>query len=41
MKFQKNLEAGKHVYSEKPMSVKYDQAKELLKLAKELLLIFW
>ena len=28
---KKSLEAGKHVYSEKPMSVKYDQAKELLK----------
>ncbi len=32
---KKCLQAGKHVYSEKPMSVKYDQAKELLKLAKD------
>ena len=32
---KKCLEAGKHVYSEKPMSVKYDQAKELLKIAKD------
>jgi len=27
------LEAGKHVYSEKPMSIKYDDAKHLLELA--------
>ena len=31
---KKILEAGKHVYSEKPMSVKYDQAKELLQISK-------
>ncbi len=30
---KKILEAGKHVYSEKPMSVKYDQAKELLEIS--------
>ena len=29
------LEAGKHVYSEKPMSIKYDEANELVNLAKE------
>ncbi len=29
------LEYGKHVYSEKPMSIKYDEAHELLNLAKE------
>jgi len=29
------LEAGKHVYSEKPMSTKYDEAHELVNLAKE------
>ena len=29
------LEAGKHVYSEKPMSIKYDEAKDLLELAKK------
>ena len=29
------LEAGKHVYSEKPMSIKYDEAHELVNLAKE------
>ena len=28
------LEAGKHVYSEKPMSIKYDEANELVNLAK-------
>ena len=27
------LEAGKHVYSEKPMSIKYEEAKELVDLA--------
>ena len=27
------LESGKHVYSEKPMSIKYDEAKELVDLA--------
>tara|TARA_Y100001935_G_scaffold133360_1_gene110413 strand:- start:1370 stop:2410 length:1041 start_codon:yes stop_codon:yes gene_type:complete len=32
---KKILEAGKHVYSEKPMSVKYEQASELLKISKE------
>jgi predicted dehydrogenase len=32
---KKILEANKHAYSEKPMSVKYDEAKELLKIAKE------
>ena len=29
------LEAGKHVYSEKPMSVKFDEANQLLELAKK------
>ena len=29
------LEANKHVYCEKPMSVKFDEAKELLNLAKK------
>ena len=29
------LEAGKHVYSEKPMSIKYDEAHELVNLAKD------
>ena len=29
------LEYGKHVYSEKPMSIKYDEAHELVNLAKE------
>ena len=29
------LEAGKHVYSEKPMSIKYDEANELVNLAKD------
>ena len=29
------LEAGKHVYSEKPMSIEYDEAHELVNLAKE------
>ena len=29
------LEANKHVYCEKPMSVKFDDAKELLNLAKK------
>ncbi len=37
---KKSLEAGKHVYSEKPMSVKYEQAKELLKIAKDKNLYF-
>ena len=32
---KKILEAGKHVYSEKPMSVKYEQANELLKISKD------
>ena len=32
---KKTLQSGKHVYSEKPMCVKYDEAKELLKLAKD------
>ena len=32
---KKILESGKHVYSEKPMSVKYEQASELLKISKE------
>ncbi len=32
---KKILNSGKHVYCEKPMSVKYEQAKELLKIAKE------
>ena len=32
---KKILEAGKHVYSEKPMSVKFEQASELLKISKE------
>ena len=32
---KKTLLSGKHVYSEKPMCVKYDEAKELLKLAKD------
>jgi predicted dehydrogenase len=31
---KKILEAGKHVYSEKPISIKYSQAKELIDLAK-------
>ncbi len=30
---KKSLLAGKHVYSEKPMSVKYDEAKELLEIS--------
>ena len=30
------LEANKHVYCEKPMSVKFDDAKELLNLAKKI-----
>ncbi len=29
------LEAGKHVYSEKPMSIKYDEAHELVNLARD------
>ena len=29
------LQAGKHVYSEKPMSIKYDEANELVNLAKD------
>ncbi len=37
---KKILEAGKHVYSEKPMSVKYDQAKELLKISNDKNLYF-
>ena len=32
---KKILESGKHVYSEKPMSIKFTQAQELLKLAKK------
>ena len=32
---KKCLLAGKHVYSEKPMSVKYEQAKELLKISND------
>ena len=39
-KVSKILEKGKHVYSEKPMSVKYDHAKELLKISKEKSLYF-
>ena len=31
---KKVLQAGKHVYTEKPISIKYNQAKELLDLAK-------
>ena len=34
------LLAGKHVYSEKPMSVKYEEAKELLKISKDKKLYF-
>ena len=34
------LESGKHVYSEKPMSVKYDHAKELLKISQDKNLYF-
>ena len=34
------LQAGKHVYSEKPMSIKYEEAKELLQFAKEKNLYF-
>jgi predicted dehydrogenase len=34
------LEAGKHVYSEKPMSIKYDEAKELLEIANKKNLYF-
>ena len=30
-----SLEAGKHVYSEKPMSIKYDEDNELVNLAKD------
>ena len=37
---KKILKAGKHVYSEKPMSVKYEQANELLKLSKDQNLYF-
>ncbi len=37
---KKILEAGKHVYSEKPMSVKYNQAKELLKISRDKNLYF-
>ena len=37
---KKALESGKHVYSEKPMSVKYDHAKELLEISKEKNLYF-
>ncbi len=37
---KKALDAGKHVYSEKPMSVKYYQAKELLKISKDKNLYF-
>ena len=29
------LEAGKHVYSENPMSIKFEEAKELLQIAKK------
>ena len=34
------LEAGKHVYSEKPISISYDEAKELLELANKKKLYF-
>ena len=34
------LQAGKHVYSEKPMSIKYEEAKKLLQFAKEKNLYF-
>ena len=34
------LEAGKHVYSEKPISISYDEAKELLELANKKNLYF-
>ena len=37
---KKILEAGKHVYSEKPMSVKYEQANELLKISRDKNLYF-
>ena len=37
---KKILDAGKHVYSEKPMSVKFDQAKELLSISKQKNLYF-
>tara|TARA_A100001011_G_scaffold113590_1_gene120244 strand:+ start:1668 stop:2813 length:1146 start_codon:yes stop_codon:yes gene_type:complete len=37
---KKILESGKHVYSEKPMSVKYEQANELLKISKSKNLYF-
>jgi len=37
---KKALQNNKHVYSEKPMSVKYEHAKELLDLAKEKKLYF-
>ena len=32
---KKSLEAGKHVYSEKPLSINISQAKELLQISKE------
>ena len=32
---KKALEAGKHVYSEKPMSIKFEEARELLEIAKK------
>ena len=37
---KKILDVGKHVYSEKPMSVKFDQAKELLSISKQKNLYF-
>ena len=37
---KKALEAGKHVYSEKPMSIKFEEAKELLEIAKKSNLYF-
>ena len=37
---KKSLLAGKHIYSEKPMSVKYDDARDLLEIANEKNLYF-